>query len=151
MECPSCQNELTLIKESNQAICYNEGCNFMKYITPEDMARIDNNEESIQKEEPVKPQPLPSMFNQAVNFTKAVSKHIISGAKKVPDSIYRKRMDICSGCEYLSIDKSQETRGRCAKCGCFVDLKASWASEECPIKKWGAYKGEGGGCNCGKK
>lgn len=40
------------------------------------------------------------------------------------------RMDICNGCEHLSITK------QCDKCGCFMPLKVKLLHASCPIGKW---------------
>ena len=85
---------------------------------------------------------MPSVFKQAKNLAKSAYTHIANGAQKVPEKIYKSRLDVCEGCDKLS-------KGRCSECGCFVKMKASWGLEECPIGKWGRYeqtKGKCGGC-----
>ena len=77
----------------------------------------------------------PSTVGLAKNFGKAVTKHVLSGMKKVTDDQYQERINTCNQCERL--DKEH---GRCMHpdCGCFVAVKARWASEDCPEKKWPA-------------
>ncbi len=51
--------------------------------------------------------------------------------RKADDETYRKRLDICRECEYLS-------DGTCLKCGCYVELRAAARDGYCPDvrKKW---------------
>jgi len=88
---------------------------------------------------------MPSLLTQAKNFTKSVTKHVMNGAYNAPDQVRRSRLEICSTCDYLQND-------RCRACGCFVAQKAAWASEKCPLDKWGIYKASTGKCGgCGRK
>jgi hypothetical protein len=50
-----------------------------------------------------------------------------------------KRLAICRSCEFY-----RTSDGACAKCGCFIKLKARLATEECPIDRWGAQAPEPG-------
>lgn len=70
-------------------------------------------------------------FNMAGRFTKAVFNHAKDGFKKVDSEIFQKRLDICKTCELFDKDQT-----RCKQCGCFLNVKASWASEKCPVDKW---------------
>lgn len=85
----------------------------------------------------------PSILTQALSFGKAVLKHIADGFRNVSDEVYKERVKICEGCDKFS----QEAR-RCLECGCYVDTKASWASEECPLKKWLKVESKKKGCGC---
>ena len=85
---------------------------------------------------------MPNLLTQAKNLGKAVIKHVANGMQTAPKHVVDSRLKICSSCQYLNED-------RCSKCGCFVEMKASWAAEECPIYKWDQYistKGKCGGC-----
>ena len=63
------------------------------------------------------------------NLTKAVIKHVGSGAKKITQEQYDERLSICSDCDF-------HHNNRClhASCGCFLKKKAWWASEDCPFE-----------------
>ena len=88
---------------------------------------------------------MPSAFQQAKNLAKSVYNHAANGAERVPEHIYKSRIQTCEGCDQLS-------KGRCFECGCFVKAKAAWGSEMCPIGKWGQYKRSEGKCGgCGGK
>lgn len=74
---------------------------------------------------------LPPTIQLAKNFVKAVGKHVLDGFKDVAPEQYQARLDVCNKC-------SLRVGIRCThiQCGCFIDKKAWWASEDCPIKKW---------------
>ena len=65
------------------------------------------------------------------NYLKAVSKRVLGGFENVDESTYYDRVHTCSRCEWLD-HKDKE----CNKCGCPVETKAAWKTENCPIKKW---------------
>jgi len=74
---------------------------------------------------------LPSLPKMAVNLAKAVGKHLANGMKKVDFKEYQRRLDICNGCPLRL-----KTRCTHESCGCFLDKKAWWDSEECPLGNW---------------
>ncbi len=45
--------------------------------------------------------------------------------QKVPDDVYAARLDTCTACPRL-------VSGMCAKCGCYVQLRAAKARLACP-------------------
>jgi hypothetical protein len=79
------------------------------------------------REEPT----LPSLPRLAGNLAKAVVKHLGNGLKTVEVSTFQRRLDQCNDC-------GLRVKNRCTheSCGCFIDKKAWWASEECPLDKW---------------
>ena len=78
---------------------------------------------------------LPSTARMAGNIVKAVVKHVGDGMKKVDLPRYQHRLNICNDCVPPS---GFRVKNRCTheSCGCFIDQKAWWASEECPLSKW---------------
>ena len=60
---------------------------------------------------------------------------ILEKTKRIPakeraaDEEYRRRLDICSACEWLE-------KGTCLKCGCYPELRAAYKALRCPGKKW---------------
>ena len=68
--------------------------------------------------------------------------------QSVPANVKEERISICQGCEHYN-----SATTRCNECGCFINIKADWASEKCPIDKWDMWtSGQSGGCGgCGKK
>jgi hypothetical protein len=77
----------------------------------------------------------PSLQQQGKNlakFTFELIKHSLqSGALLVSDEVKQERLAICNKCEWY--DESQD---RCKECGCFMDQKASFAIDSCPLDKW---------------
>ena len=80
----------------------------------------------------------PSVPEMAVNLAKAAARHIGGGLQKVPLPVYEERIKTCNQCEFLK-------GGRCGVCGCYVSKKATWATERCPVGKWGAHGSESSG------
>jgi len=72
--------------------------------------------------------PLPSILTQAKNFTGAVIEHMAHGMKEADN--YEERISLCEDCPEFRKDE------RCAKCGCFMKVKAKWAEQKCPLNKW---------------
>ena len=71
-------------------------------------------------------------FNQIQNFSKALFNHTINGFQYVSAEAKNDRLSICNNCEnYEKVNKM------CNICGCFLEIKTGWASEKCPIDKWG--------------
>lgn len=58
-----------------------------------------------------------------------------SSGLKVSDEIQKERFDICLACPKLY----HPTRS-CKLCGCFMQVKTYFATQECPIGKWGAVE-----------
>ena len=84
--------------------------------------------EELKRNEESETQPaLPPTIQMAKNFVKAMAKHVADGFKKVTFEQYKARLATCNKCEL-------RLKNRCThpKCGCFVDVKAWWASEDCP-------------------
>src|SRR5690349_9077580 len=78
--------------------------------------------------------PLPSKWKQGVNLGVALVKRIISGLANCTDEEKAERISVCKG----GCEEYRESDGHCAKCGCPVEEKAGWATEDCPLKKWPA-------------
>jgi hypothetical protein len=76
---------------------------------------------------------LPSATAMVINFGKAVVKHAQDGFKRVTLQQYQERLTICNKnkCGY-------RLKNRCTHpaCGCFLDKKAWWNSENCPVGDW---------------
>lgn len=72
---------------------------------------------------------LPGVLTLAGNFARAVAGHVVDGAAKVTPEMLESRLQVCSLCD-------QRTDDRCAACGCYVAVKASWRTSECPLARW---------------
>ena len=98
------------------------------------------------------------MFEKVKSFNDSVQKFISNDLPEVTDSEFFDRMNICKDCEFYN-----KLQSKCIKCGCFLFVKARWATEKCPIDKWGSEtKSDKGSfsisidpntkdCNCGNK
>ena len=75
---------------------------------------------------------MPSLIEQAKNIATSLAKHVLNGFQHSSRDEFLQRIEACNQCD--SFDP--ETR-RCSECGCFVLVKTKWASEECPLGKWG--------------
>lgn len=88
----------------------------------------------------------PTTIEKIVNVTKAVIKHVANGMVNVSDSVKEERMNICKSCPLFNSSNTT-----CNQCGCYLVEKTKWASEKCPIDKWGEIKTQSsGGCGCNK-
>ena len=75
----------------------------------------------------------PSKIQQAKNFSKAAVKYAKSGFKNRTKEEIEAIKKICEPCD------AYYTKGitpRCKHCGCCINLKVKWDSEDCPIGKW---------------
>ena len=70
-------------------------------------------------------------LNMLKNFTNSLINHSLNGWMNVNRETFNSRMSICRSCEFFD-----SSAVRCKQCGCFLNIKASWASEKCPIDKW---------------
>lgn len=91
-----------------------------------------------------------TIAEKGVNLSKSVVKHGLNGFKNVSKEAQQRRLDICRGCELYNAENTS-----CNECGCYLNVKTSWASESCPLNKWGqesipknTAKTD---CGCGKK
>ncbi len=54
---------------------------------------------------------------------------MLSEKEKASDELYEERLNVCMSCGSL-------LAGTCAKCGCYVEIRAASASSHCPVSKW---------------
>lgn len=89
------------------------------------------------------------------NFIKSIYGHISNGLTNVSKEKKQERLSICHSCEFYNSTLSQ-----CKQCGCFLEIKTLWASEKCPIDKWGpeietneipSSNDTSASCGCNKK
>jgi hypothetical protein len=85
----------------------------------------------------------PSFAKKVVNFSKALVGHALNGLQTTSNAERAERAAICALCE-KNIDKT------CVECGCPIEKKISFKSEECPLNKW-PEEPKRGGCGCQKK
>lgn len=89
--------------------------------------------------------PAPGKLARGVAFARALVKWARAGFPFTGRKSYGDRLRICRNCEH------QTAIWTCGRCGCFIPLKASFASESCPDNpaRWTATS-SGVGCGCGR-
>ncbi|QDP67588.1 MAG: hypothetical protein GOVbin568_27 [Prokaryotic dsDNA virus sp.] len=73
----------------------------------------------------------PNLMVQSYNYFKAVAKRVLNGFENVDTATYYDRVHTCSRCDYFD-HKHKE----CTDCGCPIETKAAWKTENCPQNKW---------------
>jgi len=77
------------------------------------------------------PVPPPSPIKRLFNFAVASFHHARRGLPLASEGESRRRLGICERCDWYDA-----AADRCAKCGCNMHAKTTWADAECPIGKW---------------
>jgi hypothetical protein len=75
----------------------------------------------------------PGLLQKTINFAEAAARHLANGCRQVSDEVYERRISMCRACPSLD---AEHMMCREFDCGCWVERKARWASEECPLQKW---------------
>lgn len=87
----------------------------------------------------------PPLSTKLGNYIKAVSKHIVDGMVKLDKQESEARLEVCASCDRLGENRT------CLVCGCPVDEKAKWRSEDCPLEKWPKITLPAAPADCGCK
>jgi hypothetical protein len=77
----------------------------------------------------------PGLLGRAGSLARAIgseTKAKIQGRPKITREQVAARLAVCGSCDQLRSNRT------CAKCGCFVDAKARFRSQGCPLRKWPA-------------
>jgi hypothetical protein len=75
------------------------------------------------------------LLKRAGSLAKAIgseTKAMIQGHPNLTAQQVAARLAVCASCDQLRSNRT------CAKCGCFVDAKARFRSQACPLRKWPA-------------
>lgn len=90
----------------------------------------------------------PSLLKQTIQAAQAAVNFVVAGLPLVSDEEKARRLSICAACQHYDAEAN-----RCRVCGCFLGVKVTMATEECPLRKWVAVainKGPTGTCGgCG--
>lgn len=78
----------------------------------------------------------PSIMSQAKSFYKATKEHVKSGCKNVSPELLAERNKICDDCGLIGTKEDGWMENRCKACGCYMLVKAKWATEHCIRGKW---------------
>lgn len=82
---------------------------------------------------------LPGTAKVAANYVKAQVSHTLNGRRTVPEEVAKARVSVCETVnDGRPCDSFRPSDRRCAEscCGCYVDVKATWADQDCPKKLW---------------
>jgi hypothetical protein len=80
-------------------------------------------------------QPSPSLLKKAGSLAMAIhaeTKAVVQGQPNLTAPQVVSRLAVCGSCDQLRSNRT------CAQCGCFVDAKARFRSQGCPLRKWPA-------------
>jgi len=111
--------------------------------TEKELKNIEKSEEMLKGENKLPPASQ-MVRNIAVDHWKSLKaflkgKHVIC-----PQEVAQKRWEICLDCPKLIYDETNpdtnKKDGRCTECGCFMNVKAHYATAECPIGKWKKFE-----------
>lgn len=84
------------------------------------------------------PHKAPNIIQKTINLSKAVVKHVIDGLGATPKDVQKARTYICRGCPFRD-PFAKDLICTHEDCGCYIETKVTWASEECPIGLWDKY------------
>lgn len=89
---------------------------------------------------PPKEPALPSLWKQARNATKALFRaarnKLAGGEIRVDETEFEDRLAICREPCHLYLVLNKEERCTHESCGCYLAIKAGFATESCPLNKW---------------
>jgi hypothetical protein len=77
----------------------------------------------------------PDLLKRAGSLAKAIgseTKAIVQRQPNLTTQQVAARLAVCASCDQLRSNRT------CARCGCFVDAKARFRSQDCPLRKWPA-------------
>ncbi len=72
---------------------------------------------------------LPGLVSQFKHLVGDVKDHVLAGCGTLPEEEAKARLEVCNGCP-------SRVGNRCSECGCFLMIRATWASSHCPLGKW---------------
>lgn len=80
----------------------------------------------------------PGLVTKALNFAGALASHVAHGMPTLSDADFEARLAVCETCPNLV--PPERVCGGSTGCGCYLDVKARWAEQECPLGKWPILK-----------
>lgn len=73
----------------------------------------------------------PGLIEQTLHLGQAVVRHAHNGFTQVSSAMFENRLAVCRACP--TCDTAAMV---CRDCGCYLQIKARWASESCPLSRW---------------
>lgn len=95
---------------------------------------------------------MPPPLRRAGNLARAVARHAADWLAEVGPAELAGRLAACRDCP---LRRPADWVCQHPDCGCYIQIKARWRSEDCPLGRWGAEAAPaggpppGGGCGCG--
>ena len=80
---------------------------------------------------------MPGLMKRGMNFAQASVRHMADGMNQATEVVFEQRLAICRECELC---ETTMMICRHPKCGCYLQIKASWRSQACPLGKWPAIE-----------
>ena len=77
------------------------------------------------------PPPRATQIRSAINAVAAECGATVAGESAIEPEQKAARLSVCETCEFLIVADR-----RCSKCGCWVDAKAGFRTQQCPENKW---------------
>ncbi|MEI6492088.1 MAG: DUF6171 family protein [Verrucomicrobiota bacterium] len=77
------------------------------------------------------PPPAAAQLRSFVGAVTAECGAAITGEDPITEAQKAARIAICEACEFFTISDR-----RCSKCGCWIDAKAGFRTQICPVSKW---------------
>jgi hypothetical protein len=77
------------------------------------------------------PPPVAAQLRSLAGAVAAECGAALAGEQPVTDAQKANRISICEACEFFTISDR-----RCSKCGCWVEAKAGFRTQSCPVAKW---------------
>lgn len=77
------------------------------------------------------PPPVAAQLRSLAGAVAAECGAALTGEQAVSEEQKASRISICGTCEFFTINDS-----RCSKCGCWVEAKARFRTQSCPMAKW---------------
>ena len=98
--------------------------NHPKYV------RLRKLDAELEKRDAARKTKRPSVIRSVGNLVAAVAHHAVTGFHEVNDEEFTKRITICEACPFFTEKRT------CLKCNCYMDTKARWREQRCPIAAW---------------
>lgn len=76
---------------------------------------------------------VPNLLKRAKNFTNAVLTHAADLGNKISDEDFESRLSVCRSCDLCDVERMQCLHD---KCGCKLEIKARWRTQNCPRELW---------------
>jgi hypothetical protein len=86
----------------------------------------------------------PSLVERAKSLTKAGRDELAAARteKGVTPELKASRLEVCAACP-SRLEGRKRSMDQCVECGCYINRKAAWRTQRCPLGKWDKLRGAG--------